>query len=115
MQQTITAGLVFFSEMNTLEEAYCYGLDAFEYMMSKEKNAQNCSYFLFLRDSGRAKSLKGFDWIDGPISVELLEKRYPRYTTHILLSGKPKFTSRVCHLLHEMSNRPKDVKVFQHV
>ena len=114
--------IIFYIETDTLEEAYCYGMDLIEYVMAKKKNHQNpqkdanLSYYLFIKkELPRSEMLRQFDYINGEITKEKLEIRYMRNATTIFISGRLDFKSRInTHLLDlPYFNDTVDIRTYQ--
>lgn len=102
--------LTFLVESETLEDAYCFGLDMLEHLAEQLDNT-NVSFFLFLKNPKSAEGYQGFTFKEGAISAEFTYEVLPHDTSIAMISGNDEFKSRMYACLREIPNKNPEMMI----
>ena len=103
--------ITFFIETESLESAYCFGLDMLEHLVAQSSQSVAYLYDLFVKNAASTKGLKGFEYITGEISLDFLHDIFPYDAQQVLLSGGEEFRSRIYRYLRELPNRGSGISI----
>lgn len=105
--------MIFLIETDTLEEAYCFGLDMLEHLTEQPGNP-TVTFYLFVKDIESAKGYHGFTFKHGQISAEFMYEIFPHDTSLTIISGSEDFKSRMYASLREVPNKNPEMVTLEY-